>query len=105
MWLKAIPTELSENEFRTVELNGQRVLIGRASKGYFAVVDVCSHQKLPLSEADGVPARIYRDLLECPHHGAKFDPYTGQAKGLPAVRPIRALQVKEEDGFVWVYLE
>jgi 3-phenylpropionate/trans-cinnamate dioxygenase ferredoxin subunit len=105
MWQRAIPTELSENEFRTVELNGQRVLIGRASKGYFAVVDVCSHQKLPLSDADGVPARIHRDLLECPHHGAKFDPYTGQAKGLPAVRPIRALKVKEEDGFVWVYLE
>ncbi|MCS7272787.1 MAG: Rieske 2Fe-2S domain-containing protein [Fimbriimonadales bacterium] len=105
MWVKAIRAELAENEFQTVELNGQRVLIGRGSKGYFAVVDRCSHQGLPLSEANGVPARIQRDLLECPHHGARFDPYTGQAKGLPAIRPIKALKVKEEDGYIWVALE
>jgi len=105
MWMKAIPAELAENEFRTVELNGQRVLIGRTSKGYFAVIDQCSHQKLPLSEANGLPGRIHNNLLECPHHGAKFDPYTGQARGLPAIRPIKTLKIKEEGGYIWVALE
>ncbi|GIV13096.1 MAG: hypothetical protein KatS3mg021_1378 [Fimbriimonadales bacterium] len=73
MWHKAIPDTLQPNEFRVVELENQRILIGRTQKGYFAVRDVCSHQKLPLSEADGVPGRIERDLLVCPHHGARFD--------------------------------
>ncbi len=102
MWHKAIPDELDIDELRTVQIENQPILIGRTSKGYFAVIDRCSHQNLPLSEANGIPGRIYQNLLECPHHGAKFDPHTGQARGLPAIRPIKTLEVKVEDGFVWV---
>ncbi|MER3402852.1 MAG: ferredoxin [Armatimonadota bacterium] len=104
MWYKAIPDTLQPSEFRTVEIDQQRILIGRTSKGYFAVRDLCSHQRLPLSEADGTPGKIEHDLLVCPHHGARYDPHTGQARGLPAIRPIQTYAVKVEDGFVWVQL-
>ncbi len=104
MWHPTIKDELSENEFRTLTIGETPLIIGRTSKGYFAVRDRCSHQALPLSDADGISGRIFRGLFECPHHGAKFDPHTGQARGLPAVKPIETFEVKVEEGTVWVKL-
>lgn len=104
-WQRAIDDELSPGDFRVVELDGCALLVGRSQQGYFAVQNLCSHEKLPLSEANGAQARIERDLLVCPHHGAKYDPHTGRAKGLPAIRPIRSFPVKVEEQGVWVCLD
>jgi len=104
-WQKAILNELEPGEFRAVELSGRRLVVGRTEQGYFAVQDECSHEKLPLSNADGIPGRIERGLLICPHHGAKYDPHSGRPKGLPAIRPIKAFEVKLDEGGVWVNIE
>jgi 3-phenylpropionate/trans-cinnamate dioxygenase ferredoxin component len=105
MWHRVIPDELQVGELRPLQIEGKSLLIGRTEQGYFAVLDRCSHENQPLSEADGLPGRLFKGLLECPHHGAKFDPHTGQARGLPAIRPIKTFPVKVEGGYVWVELE
>lgn len=104
-WYPALPDELQAGELRSVQIAGKSLVMGRTEKGYFAVEDRCSHEQQPLSAAGDIEGRIERGVLVCPHHGAKFDPHTGQAKGLPAVRPIKAFEVRLEGGYVWVKLE
>lgn len=104
-WRNILPDELSPGEIRAVEVEGVQLVVGRTEQGYFAVQDECSHEKLPLSHADGIPGRVERGLLVCPHHGAKYDPHTGRPKGLPAIRPVKTFQVKLEEGAVWVEIE
>ncbi len=50
---------------------------------FYALDDVCSHEKASLSQGE-----LDGHLIECPLHGSRFDVRTGEAKSFPAVVPV-----------------
>jgi 3-phenylpropionate/trans-cinnamate dioxygenase ferredoxin component len=66
---------------------------------FHAFEDVCTHQFTHLSEGEFVG-----DQIKCPLHGARFDVRTGEARSLPAVKPVPKHEVKVENGSVYVAL-
>ncbi|MEO0412050.1 MAG: Rieske 2Fe-2S domain-containing protein [Pseudomonadota bacterium] len=59
----------------------------------------CSHALKPL---DGARAR--GGSLMCPHHGARFDLATGKHLAAPAVRGIKAYEIRIENEEVFVVM-
>jgi len=80
-----------------VECCGLILAVFRVNGEYFALDDVCSHEYSRLSEGEILDGEVY-----CPKHGSRFDLRTGEVRGLPATQPVRAYEVKEEGGKVWV---
>lgn len=82
-WVAAITIDaLAIGDSAAIEAAGQSVLICRASDGFYAVANRCSHAAMPLAGG-----RIRGHHLSCPVHGARFDLRTGAA-GPPAQNPI-----------------
>lgn len=67
---------------------------------YFAISDTCTHEAASLSEG-----KILGEVVECPHHGARFDIKTGAALSLPAVRPVKTYPVVIEGMDIFLELE
>ena len=82
-----------------VEVQGTPVAIIRAEGEIFAMLDVCSHEEVPLSEGD-----VYDHTVECWLHGSCFDLRTGKPTGPPATRPVPTYPVKTEGDDVYVSL-
>lgn len=71
-----------------VEIDGIEIALINSEEGFFAVNDLCTHAEVSLSDG-----QLNGCLIECPMHGAEFDIKTGQAKSLPATKPIEVYQV------------
>ncbi len=80
-----------------VEFDGRTLAVFRVGEQYFALDDICSHEYSRLSEGEILDGEVY-----CPKHGSRFDLRTGEVRGLPATQPVKAYQVKEEEGKVWL---
>lgn len=65
--------------------------------GVHALEDRCSHDDIALSDGD-----VEGCTIECWKHGSQFDLSTGRPLQLPAVRPVRVMPVRLEDGTVLV---
>ncbi|MFW5952273.1 MAG: Rieske (2Fe-2S) protein [Gemmatimonadota bacterium] len=93
--------ELPERGLLGVEAEDQNiVLVATGGGAYYALRDRCSHADFPLSDG----ALLDDDRLECQYHGAKFDVQTGRAVALPAIRPVKAYDVKVEGDAILVDL-
>lgn len=99
-WVPVIRTEQLEYGRLVFRLEGEKtpVLILKVGDEVFAISDICTHDKNPLSDG---PVEDYS--IKCTRHGAKFDLRTGRAT-LPAPRPVKAYKAKEEDGQIWLEL-
>jgi len=75
------------------------VALCNVSGEFHAFEDICTHQFAHLSEGEFDGTRV-----KCPLHGAAFDVVTGEAKSLPAVKPVPKHEVKVEGGNVYVAL-
>jgi 3-phenylpropionate/trans-cinnamate dioxygenase ferredoxin component len=82
-----------------VEVEGTPVAIIRAGGEIFALLDVCSHEEVPLSEGD-----IYDHTVECWLHGSCFDLRTGEPTGPPATKPVPTYPVQTHGDDVYVSL-
>ena len=82
-----------------VDVSGTPVAIVRAEGEVFALLDVCSHEEVALSEGE-----VYDHTIECWRHGSCFDLRTGDPTGLPATRPVPTFPVKIEGDDVLVSL-
>ena len=83
-----------------VDLGGKPVCIARSEGEVFALLDVCSHADVALSEGDVEDGKI-----ECWLHGSLFDLRTGAPSGLPATRPVPTFPVTVEGDDVLVQME
>ena len=83
-----------------VELAGKPVCVARSRGEVFAILDVCSHADVALSEGDVEDGKI-----ECWLHGSLFDLRTGEPSGLPATRPVPTFPVTVEGDDVLVQME
>jgi 3-phenylpropionate/trans-cinnamate dioxygenase ferredoxin component len=87
---------------KSLEIDGDYVLVLRSISGFWAIEDRCSHDDNELSggevsERDGLAPSI-----KCLRHGARFDLGTGKALSLPAVKAVKSYRAWLEDDVVWV---
>ena len=73
-------------------------LLVRLGDEFFAIEDVCSHDRQPLTNG---PVGADCSII-CPRHGAKFNLRTGAPMCMPAVEPIATFEVRVRDGGVFV---
>jgi 3-phenylpropionate/trans-cinnamate dioxygenase ferredoxin subunit len=85
---------------KSIEVEGQRVILAHLGDGFHAVEDRCSHAGWRLD-----CGRIYDGgLIACPVHGAMFDLRNGAAKSPPAFFPLAVFPVRVTDGQIEVAL-
>jgi 3-phenylpropionate/trans-cinnamate dioxygenase ferredoxin subunit len=96
----ATTDEVAPGELKQFELDGRPVGLCNLDGEFYAFEDICTHQFAHLSdgEFDG------KGEVKCPLHGARFDVQSGEAKSLPAVKPVPTHELKVEDGEIYVAL-
>lgn len=100
-WIRvAALDDLSDNELKGVEADGERIVLASVEGDVYALEDRCSHQDFPLSDGDLEGGR-----LECIYHGACFDVTSGRAVQLPAIKPVKTFEVDVRDGEIFVRVE
>ena len=90
-------SELSEGQMMLIEVDGQRVVIGRCAQGIAAFSDHCTHKGGSL--ADGA---LVGCTVQCPWHGSQFDVHSGRVVAGPAQRKIETYQIDVRGGEVYV---
>lgn len=82
-----------------LEIGGKPVVLFNIAGRFFAIGDVCTHDRGPLGdgELDGYE-------VVCPRHGARFDVRTGRATRLPAVMPAPSYPVRVSAGKIEIGL-
>lgn len=91
--------EITVGQFKSVVVDGKRLLMCHTESGFHAVDDTCTHDDGPLGDG-----WLEGNAIECPRHGARFDVTTGKVLCLPAAVPINAYRVKVEGDDVKVNL-
>jgi 3-phenylpropionate/trans-cinnamate dioxygenase ferredoxin subunit len=91
--------DVRKGKLKTVEVNGQRVVLCNVEDTLFAVQDLCTHDNGPLGDGD-----LWNYDIECPRHGGRFDVRTGQVTALPPMFPIKTYPVRVEGDEIQVAL-
>ena len=89
--------DVPEGTALRVELDNEPIAIVHTQGQWFAILDVCSHAEVPLSEGE-----IDGCTLECWLHGSRFDLRTGRPTGPPATQPVPVYPVFVEGDTVFV---
>lgn len=90
--------DLQPKQIKIFEVKNERIALCRLNDTeFYAVADLCTHDRGPLGEGE-----LVDHAIECPRHGARFDIKTGKVLALPAVVPIRAYPVKVEGDSIFV---
>lgn len=95
----AATNEVGPGEIKQFTVEERPVALCNVSGEFHAFEDICTHQFAHLSEGE-----FDGEWVKCPLHGASFDVTTGEAKSLPAVKPVPMHEVKIEGGNVYVAL-
>lgn len=93
----ATSDEVAAGRSHRCVIDGQAVLVCNVGGEYFAVADVCTHDRGALGEG-----QLRGSVIECPRHGARFDVRDGTVKAQPAVRPLETYPARERDGEIEV---
>lgn len=93
--------ELAENSSKAVTVAGKNILVCKASGNYYAVDNMCTHQRSELQEG-----RIRNCFLSCPLHGVRFDLRTGVPKGELTKVPLKTYDISiADDGNLQIKLD
>jgi nitrite reductase/ring-hydroxylating ferredoxin subunit len=90
--------DLREEDAVGVEIGAAKVLLVRLGDAVHAVTRICTHAQVELAEGRLAPGC----LLECPMHGAMFEPADGAVAEGPARRPLKTYPTEIVDGTVMV---
>lgn len=82
-----------------IDQNGQTIAVFLVDGEIYAIEDICSHDRSPIS--DGC---IEGSEIICPRHGARFCLRTGHALTAPAYEDIESFPVRAEAGRLWLGL-
>jgi len=97
-WTKVLPaSDLPPGKVKAVEVDDCPLLVCRLSDEEVRVVENrCSHQ-----DARMTGGSLDDHVIECPHHGARFDLRTGAALRMPAAAPIETVPAQiTDDGWI-----
>jgi 3-phenylpropionate/trans-cinnamate dioxygenase ferredoxin subunit len=92
-------SDIQPGEIKSFVVGNEMVAICNDNGNFYAFIDECSHQALPLS--DGL---LEGKTITCAYHGAEFNIDTGEALCLPAVDDIETYEVKVEDDDIYILL-
>lgn len=91
------PDDFNEDEPRAVMAAGEPVAVFRLGDELFALHDLCTHERVPLSEGF-----IEDGCVECPLHQGLFDIRTGAPRKAPCTVPVRTYPIRIVAGRVEV---
>ena len=91
--------DVPESGLKTVQVNGNNLVLVKRDGRVYALEDRCSHEEFPLSAGE-----VTGDQITCALHGARFDLASGTPKALPAVLPVRTFECRVEGDEVQVRL-
>lgn len=86
-----------EDEPHAVVAAGVAIAVFRVGDDVFALHDLCTHERVPLSEGF-----VEDGCVECPLHQGLFDLRTGEARKAPCVTPVQTYPVQVRDGRVLI---
>jgi len=90
--------DLQPGEARAFEVGKEHIALVRIEERFYAIGDICSHQRISLSEGDVHPDTCE---LECWKHGSTFSLVTGEPSTLPATKAVAVYPVDlVDDGVV-----
>jgi nitrite reductase/ring-hydroxylating ferredoxin subunit len=108
--------EIPEGARRIVQINGREIGVFNIRGQYYALPNVCFHQRGPLcagrvtgtlvadAETGWIPRWVNEgEILRCPWHSMEFNITTGQCLAFPK-RRIQAYQLKVEAGRIFLVL-
>jgi 3-phenylpropionate/trans-cinnamate dioxygenase ferredoxin subunit len=81
--------DVAPGRSRRCEIDGHAVLVCNVGGDFYAIADVCSHDRGPLGEG-----RLRGHFIECPRHGSRFDVHDGAPTTPPAIRPVATFPVR-----------
>jgi 3-phenylpropionate/trans-cinnamate dioxygenase ferredoxin subunit len=90
-------SDLDDRKPAGYEVDGDPVVLVRMGDTVHALIDVCSHAEIALSEGE-----VTRKGLECWLHGSCFDLRTGEPSSPPATEPVAVYPVTIEGDDVYV---
>lgn len=91
--------DVPEGTAHQVVVNGHPIAVVRCDGEVYAVGDICSHQRISLSEGEVMCAE---KAIECWKHGSAFSLLTGEPSSLPATKPVPVFPVTVEGDDVYV---
>src|SRR5262245_996286 len=90
-------SDLASGQMKFVAADGIRLMLATVDGSFYALRDVCGHQRAPLSRG-----RLDGCLVECPLHFATFDVRTGKFVDGPSSADVPAYEVRIEGDTVLV---
>ncbi|MCP4684261.1 MAG: Rieske 2Fe-2S domain-containing protein [bacterium] len=96
----ATTAEIPMGEMKGFEVAEEKIVVAHTEKGYFALIDECTHDSAPISDG-----RIRNGELLCKRHGARFDPETGDVLAPPALVPLDTLELKVKGEDILILLD
>lgn len=87
--------DIADGAMLRVDVGDRRLCLINISGTIYVLDDRCSHADFSLSEG---MLDVAAKEVECPKHGALFDVTTGEARCLPATRPVGTYNVIVRDG-------
>lgn len=94
--------DIASGESRRFEVDGHEIAVVRLGGDVYAIGDICSHQRVSLSEGDVDPDEC---TIECWKHGSEFSLETGEALTLPATQPVPVYEAHVDDGKIVVVVD
>jgi 3-phenylpropionate/trans-cinnamate dioxygenase ferredoxin subunit len=83
--------DVPAGEARRFAVDGRLVaVVNLGDEGFRAVDAICSHEHYYLDEGE---VDVDLETIECPKHGSTFDLDTGDARTLPAIKPVDVFPV------------
>lgn len=89
--------ELAPGESKAVEIEGHDILVCNANGDFYAIQNMCTHQRAKMEGG-----RIRNCFISCPLHGQRFDLRDGSTKGQLTRIPLKTYPVRINDGQVEV---
>ena len=91
--------DFPDDSMRSVEVEGEAVLVVYQNGQFYALADRCTHREYPLHTGE-----LLEGAVKCEWHGAKFNLETGKAT-LPAIKKVQLYQTEVRDGRVFVSVQ
>ncbi len=95
-------SEFAVGTQRSLEIDGEYVLVVHSLSGFWAIEDRCSHDDNELYGGEVTERDEITPSIKCLRHGAQFDLGTGKALTLPAFKAVKSYQTLINGTTVWV---
>lgn len=81
--------DLAPGQCRAYQADGRTVLVYNLGGEFFATQGLCTHEDFPLEGG-----RFSENVIECPHHGARFNVTSGKVLSGPAEENLQTYPVQ-----------